>query len=96
MIEWTFKELLAKGNSKEEIMAKCPQEKYESLNIWTMISLTRISLVLLYRSINYYGRRTTEVFLHLVQKHQHTRKVTLRTGKPSFPLLPEPSAQRMV
>ena len=31
MIEWTFKELLAKGNSKEEIMAKCPQEKYESL-----------------------------------------------------------------
>ena len=26
-----FKELLAKGNSKEEIMAKCPQEKYESL-----------------------------------------------------------------
>lgn len=31
MIEWTFKELLAKGNNKEEIMAKCPQEKYESL-----------------------------------------------------------------
>lgn len=31
MIEWTFKELLAKGNSKEEIMAKCPQENYESL-----------------------------------------------------------------
>lgn len=31
MIEWTYKELLAKGNSKEEIMAKCPQEKYESL-----------------------------------------------------------------
>lgn len=31
MIEWTFKELLAKGKNKEEIVAKCSQEKYESL-----------------------------------------------------------------
>lgn len=32
MIEWTFKDLLAKGNNKGEIIAKCPQEKYEILN----------------------------------------------------------------
>lgn len=32
MIEWTFKDLLAKGNNKGEIIAKCPQEKYEILD----------------------------------------------------------------
>lgn len=32
MIEWTFKNLLAKGNNKGEIIAKCPQEKYEILD----------------------------------------------------------------
>lgn len=32
MIEWTFKELLAKGNNKGEIIAKCPQKKYEILD----------------------------------------------------------------
>lgn len=32
MIEWTFKDLLAKGNNKWEIIAKCPQEKYEILD----------------------------------------------------------------
>lgn len=32
MIEWTFKELLKKGNTKEKIMSECPQEKYESLD----------------------------------------------------------------
>lgn len=32
MIEWTFKVLLAKGNNKGEIIAKCPQEKYEILD----------------------------------------------------------------
>lgn len=31
MLEWTFKDLLTKGKNKEEIMAKCTQEKYESL-----------------------------------------------------------------
>ena len=32
MIEWTFKDLLAKGNNKGEIIAKCLQEKYEILD----------------------------------------------------------------
>lgn len=32
MIEWTFKDLLAKGNNKGGIIAKCPQEKYEILD----------------------------------------------------------------
>lgn len=32
MIEWTFKDLLAKGNNKGEIISKCPQEKYEILD----------------------------------------------------------------
>lgn len=32
MIEWTFKDLLAKGNNKGEIIEKCPQEKYEILD----------------------------------------------------------------
>ena len=32
MIEWTFKDLLAKGNNKGEIIAECPQEKYEILD----------------------------------------------------------------
>lgn len=32
MIEWTFKDLLAKGNNKGEIIAKCPQEKYKILD----------------------------------------------------------------
>lgn len=32
MIEWTFKDLLAKGKNKGEIIAKCPQEKYEILD----------------------------------------------------------------
>ncbi|MGN0086702.1 MAG: DUF262 domain-containing protein [Alloprevotella sp.] len=32
MIEWTFKDLLAKGNKKGKIIAKCPQEKYEILD----------------------------------------------------------------
>lgn len=32
VIEWTFKDLLAKGKNKGEIIAKCPQEKYEILD----------------------------------------------------------------
>lgn len=97
MIEWTFKELLAKGNSKEEIMAKCPQEKYESLEHLDDDFFNKNFLGFAY----IVPSTTTEeeqqkFFLHLIQKHQHTWKVTLRTGKPSFPLLPEPSAQRMV
>lgn len=32
MIDWTFKDLLAKGKNKGEIIARCSQEKYEILD----------------------------------------------------------------
>lgn len=32
MIEWTFKDLLVKGKNKGEIIARCSQEKYETLD----------------------------------------------------------------
>lgn len=67
MIEWTFKDLLAKGNNKGEIIAKCPQEKYEILDHLDDDFFNKNFLgFCIYCTFNEYRGRTAEVFLHLV------------------------------